>query len=48
MQLAMLASVQTDGEDGIEIRTPSSPIVTRAEIAPCTCPDFCERDHEFD
>lgn len=23
-------------------------IVTRAESATCTCPDFCERDHEND
>jgi hypothetical protein len=21
------------------------PIVTRAELAPCTCPEQCERDH---
>jgi hypothetical protein len=21
-------------------------VVTAAESAPCTCPDFCERDHE--
>jgi hypothetical protein len=24
------------------------PIVTRAETAPCTCPEPCERDHEQD
>ena len=24
------------------------PIVTRAESAPCTCPENCERDHEQD
>jgi hypothetical protein len=23
-------------------------IVTRAECAPCTCPEHCERDHEND
>jgi len=23
-------------------------VVTAAELAPCTCPDFCERDHEND
>jgi hypothetical protein len=23
-------------------------VVTKAESAPCTCPDFCERDHEND
>jgi hypothetical protein len=24
------------------------PIVTRAEVARCTCPERCERDHERD
>jgi len=24
------------------------PILTRAEVAPCTCPEHCERDHEHD
>jgi hypothetical protein len=23
-------------------------VMTAAELAPCTCPDFCERDHEND
>ena len=23
-------------------------ILTRAELAPCTCPEHCERDHEHD
>ena len=23
-------------------------VVTKAESAPCTCPEFCERDHEND
>lgn len=23
-------------------------VTTRAESAPCMCPDFCERDHEND
>ena len=27
---------------------PRPPIVTRAEVAPCTCPEHCERDHEHD
>ena len=32
-------------------RTPQAsrpPIMTRAETAPCTCPEHCERDHEHD
>jgi hypothetical protein len=24
----------------------ASYVVTAAEAAPCTCPDFCERDHD--
>jgi hypothetical protein len=28
--------------------SPSRHVVTAAESAPCTCPDFCERDHEND
>jgi len=31
-------------------QAPASPrsayVVTTAERAPCTCPDFCERDHD--
>jgi hypothetical protein len=23
-----------------------APILTRAETAPCTCPEHCERDHD--
>ena len=26
----------------------SPPIQTRAELATCTCPEHCERDHEND
>ena len=25
---------------------PRPSIVTRAEVAPCTCPEHCERDHD--
>ena len=27
---------------------PRPQILTRAEVAPCTCPEHCERDHEND
>jgi hypothetical protein len=30
------------------VRQPRQPIVTRAEVASCTCPEHCERDHEND
>ncbi len=29
-------------------RRTSEPIATRAELAECTCPEHCERDHEKD
>jgi hypothetical protein len=29
-------------------RTTPPTILTRAEVAPCTCPEPCERDHEHD
>ena len=29
-------------------KPPRPAIVTRAEVAPCTCPEHCERDHEND
>jgi hypothetical protein len=28
--------------------TASITVLTQAELAPCTCPDFCERDHDRD
>ena len=31
-----------------EISDPNEEILTRAETAECTCPDFCERDHGND
>jgi hypothetical protein len=31
-----------------EISDPKEEILTRAETAECTCPDFCERDHDND
>ena len=31
-----------------EPKRDGQPIVTRAELAPCTCPEHCERDHERD
>jgi hypothetical protein len=30
-----------------EARVPSGALTT-AEVAECTCPDFCERDHDTD
>jgi hypothetical protein len=29
-------------------RKPKEPCLSTAEVAECTCPDFCERDHDTD
>jgi hypothetical protein len=29
-----------------EISDPRDEVLTNAETAECTCPDFCERDHD--
>ena len=33
---------------GTPTPTMRPPILTHAEVAPCTCPEHCERDHEND
>jgi hypothetical protein len=30
------------------VRTTAEGAVSTADLAECTCPDFCERDHEND
>jgi hypothetical protein len=55
--LSKLRPSQGDVSNGNGVRhvrvlspRPASPrsgyVVTTAERAPCTCPDFCERDHD--
>jgi hypothetical protein len=46
-RLADRAAAATAVPTPIE-RAPRPPIVTRAESAPCTCTEHCERDHEND
>jgi hypothetical protein len=31
-----------------ETRPASVVVLTTAELAECTCPEFCERDHDID
>ena len=33
---------------GARARLPRNAIITTAELAECSCPEFCERDHQFD
>jgi hypothetical protein len=43
MATAIAAPDETRDADAL---TPQRP--TTAEIAECTCPEFCERDHDLD
>jgi len=39
--------VATDEQEHAEGPAPDDEeVLTRAETAECTCPDFCERDHD--
>jgi hypothetical protein len=40
------AELATDAEEIPAQDEPSD--LTTAEVAECTCPDFCERDHDLD
>jgi hypothetical protein len=42
----MDVSVVLDRDVDSEVLKPGAP--TTAELAECTCPDFCERDHDTD
>ena len=34
--------------DQIDDFEAGEPVLCTADVAECTCPDFCERDHETD
>ena len=34
--------------DQIDDFEAAEPVLCTADVAECTCPDFCERDHETD
>jgi hypothetical protein len=42
----MTASAIEEARQGVEEETEEQR--PRWELAECTCPDFCERDHELD
>jgi hypothetical protein len=50
--LAMAIDLEDPILDGTEaipaVPTPASVVLTTAELAECTCPEFCERDHDLD
>jgi hypothetical protein len=42
--MAIYTEPSTSAEE--EHAEPDDEILTQAETAECTCPDFCERDHD--
>jgi hypothetical protein len=40
-----VSHVRVLGTNGRRRSSRPAYVVTAAETAPCTCPDFCERDH---
>jgi hypothetical protein len=41
-----VSRVRVVGRNNGRPRIRAAYVLTAAETAPCTCPDFCERDHE--
>ena len=48
MQTAALDIQQDDQASRAAVPGASVIIFSTAELAPCTCPDWCERDHDRD
>jgi hypothetical protein len=44
----MAAAPQLTEAETAELEEPERYAPTWAELAECTCPDPCDRDHEFD
>jgi hypothetical protein len=48
----MAPAIATPVKQNQAARTPRKPapliVLSTAELAPCTCPEFCERDHDRD
>jgi hypothetical protein len=46
------ATIETAAREGREAREPradaSIVVLSSAELAECTCPEWCERDHDRD
>jgi hypothetical protein len=47
-QLAMISSDPDISLPSLDAEERKAQVVTHAEVCECTCPEFCERDHEFD
>jgi hypothetical protein len=48
MLMDVSTAVERDSRQETEERLVRPGAPTTAELAECTCPDFCERDHDTD
>jgi hypothetical protein len=48
MAVTTAATEDEDRTDEARTRVAASPVLSTAEIAACTCPESCERDHDRD
>lgn len=48
MRMDVSDVLERDSSPDTEERLVRTGALTTAELAECTCPDFCERDHDTD
>jgi hypothetical protein len=48
MQTAAIPTSAAQHEEAQSHQPASIIVLTAAELAPCTCPEYCERDHDRD
>jgi hypothetical protein len=48
MATAVATPVQHEPQAVAQRKRASLSVLTTAELAPCTCPEYCERDHDRD
>ena len=48
MQTAAITTTATQRDEAQPTRDATIIVLTAAELAPCNCPEACERDHDRD
>jgi hypothetical protein len=48
MQTAAITTTAAQRDEAESTREASIIVLTAAELAPCNCPEACERDHDRD
>jgi hypothetical protein len=48
MEAAIHLEPDVEEREGLPAPLPHPSYLSTAEVAPCTCPEWCERDHDRD